>query len=71
MIYLPEHTVDLETGAIVQAQVRPGDQRDSVDLSERVIEAALNINRPTQPMNQRKQRMGLPCRIMPDSLPPK
>jgi transposase len=43
MVYLPEHTVDLDTGAIVQAQVLPGDQRDSEELSERVIEAVLNV----------------------------
>lgn len=43
MVYLPEHTVDLETGAIVQAQVLPGDHRDSEDLSERVIEAVVNV----------------------------
>ena len=43
MVYLPEHTVDLDTGAIVQAQVLPGDHRDSEELSERVIEAVLNV----------------------------
>ena len=43
MVYLPEHTVDLETGVIVQAQVLPGDHRDSEDLSGRVIEAILNV----------------------------
>ena len=43
MVYLPEHAVDLETGAIVQAQVLAGDHRDSEELSERVIEAVINI----------------------------
>ena len=43
MVYLPEHTVDLETGAIVQAQVLAGDHRDSEDLSGRIIEAAVNV----------------------------
>jgi len=43
MVYLPEHTVDLETGAIVQAQVLPGDHRDSEELSERVLEAVVNV----------------------------
>lgn len=43
MVYLPEHTVDLETGAIVQAQVLPGDHRDSEQLSERVIEAVVSV----------------------------
>lgn len=43
MVYLPEHTVDLDTGAIVQAHVLPGDHRDCEDLSTRVIEAVVNI----------------------------
>jgi transposase len=43
MVYLPEHTVDLDTGAIVQAQVLAGDHRDSEELSTRVIEAVLNV----------------------------
>jgi transposase len=43
MVYLPEHTVDLETGAIVRAQVLAGDHRDSEDLSQRVIEAVVIV----------------------------
>lgn len=43
MVYLPEHTVDLETGTIVQAQVLPGDHRDSEDLSARVVEAVVSV----------------------------
>ena len=43
MVYLPEHTVDLETGAIVQAQVLPGDHRDSQELSARVVEALVAV----------------------------
>lgn len=43
MVYLPEHTVDLDTGAIVQAQVLAGDHRDSEELSGRVIEAVVNV----------------------------
>ena len=43
MVYLPEHTVDLDTGAIVQAQVLAGDHRDSEGLSERVIEAVVSV----------------------------
>jgi transposase len=39
MIYKPEHIVDLESGAIIAAEIRPGDAGDAVDLSTRVIEA--------------------------------
>ena len=39
MIYKPEHISDLESGAIVAAQVRPGDAGDSVGAATRVLEA--------------------------------
>ena len=48
MVYLPEHTVDLDTGAIVQAQVLPGDHRDSEELSARVIEAVVAVQEATR-----------------------
>ena len=44
MIYKPEHTVDLDTGAILQAQVRPGHEPDQKDLALHVLEAQENIN---------------------------
>lgn len=39
MIYKPEHVSDLESGAIVRAEVRPGDAGDTQELSERVASA--------------------------------
>lgn len=44
MVSKPEHVVDLDTGAIVDADVRPGDEHDTAALAERVlaIEARLN-----------------------------
>lgn len=39
MIYKPEHVVDLESGAIVVAQVLPGDAADSQGTAERLLEA--------------------------------
>jgi transposase len=44
MIYKPELVVDLDTGAIVQASVNPGDQADHQDLAGRVFEAQQTIN---------------------------
>lgn len=44
MIYKPEVVVDLDTGAIVQAMVNPGDQLDHQDVAARVLEAQQNIN---------------------------
>ena len=44
MIYKPEHTVDLDTGAILQAEVRLGDEADQKDLSLHVLQAQVNIN---------------------------
>jgi transposase len=45
MIYKPETVVDLDTGAIVQAEVHPGDQADHKEMAARVLEAQQNINR--------------------------
>lgn len=45
MIYKPEAVVDLDTGAIVQAQVQLGDEVDHKDMSVRILEAQQNINR--------------------------
>jgi transposase len=39
MIYKPEHITDLDTGVIVAAEVRCGDQGDTVGLAERVLAA--------------------------------
>ena len=44
MIYKPEAVVDLDTGAIVQAQVHSGDQADHKEMATRVLEAQQNIN---------------------------
>jgi hypothetical protein len=44
MIYKPEHTVDLDTGAILQAEVRLGHEADQKDLSQHVLQAQVNIN---------------------------
>lgn len=43
MIYKPEVVSDLDTGAIVVAEVLPGDQADTVGLSERVGEAVVVV----------------------------
>jgi transposase len=45
MIYKPEAVVDLDTGAIVQAQVQPGDEADHKHMAGRILEAQQNINR--------------------------
>jgi transposase len=44
MIYKPETVVDLDTGAIVQAEVHPGDQADHQEMATRILEAQQNIN---------------------------
>lgn len=45
MIYKPESVVDLDTGAIAQAQVQLADEADHQDMSVRILEAQQNINR--------------------------
>lgn len=44
MIHKPEHIVDLDTGAIVDVDIRPGDEHDTEDLAERVLDAEERIN---------------------------
>jgi len=44
MIYKPETTVDLDTGTILNAEVRPGDEADQKDLAAHVLAAQENIN---------------------------
>jgi transposase len=44
MIYKPEHTVDLDTGAILRAEVRLGHETDQKDLSLHVLQPQVNIN---------------------------
>jgi transposase len=44
MIYKPEHIVDLETGAIVDVDIRPGDEHDTDELTERVLAAEDRMN---------------------------
>jgi transposase len=39
MIYKPEHIIDLDTGAILDADVRPGNEADTDELTERISEA--------------------------------
>lgn len=39
MIYRPEHLTDLDSGAIISTQVRPGNAADSVETTERVTAA--------------------------------
>lgn len=44
MIYKPEAVVDLDTGAIVQADVHLGDHADHKEMATRVLEAQQTIN---------------------------
>jgi len=44
MIYKPETVVDLDTGAVVQAEVQTGDQADHRGLASKVLEAQQAIN---------------------------
>jgi len=44
MIYKPQTVVDLDTGAIVGAEVLPGDQADNKEVATAILEAQQNIN---------------------------
>ena len=43
LAYKPEHAVDLDTGAIVAAEIHPADQGDSTTLPETLATAAANL----------------------------
>ena len=45
MIYKPEHVTDLESGVVVAAEVRCGDEGDTVDLAARVMAAGETLAR--------------------------
>ena len=45
MVYKPEHVTDLESGAIVSATVRGGDEGDTTGLAERVLAAGETLAR--------------------------
>jgi transposase-like protein DUF772 len=44
MIYKPQTVVDLDTGAIVGAEVLPGEQADNKEVATAILEAQQNIN---------------------------
>jgi transposase len=44
MIYKPQTVVDLDTGAIVGAEMLPGDQADNKEVARAILEAQQNIN---------------------------
>ena len=54
MIYKPEHVTDLDTGAIVAAEVRLGDQGDTEDLAARVLAAGEVLARVCDDPKQEK-----------------
>jgi len=45
MLYKPEHVTDLESGAIIRAEVRAGDAGDTTGLAERIQDATETLNR--------------------------
>ena len=54
MIYKPEHVTDLESGAIVAAAVRPGNDGDTKGLAERVLAAGETLSRTCHDPRQAK-----------------
>jgi hypothetical protein len=45
MIYKPEHVVDLETGAVLDVDLKPGDEADGEALTTKVREAEERVNK--------------------------
>lgn len=59
MIYKPEHVTDLESGAILRAEVRLGDEGDSEGLGLRVMEACQTLARVCEDPEHRKTGQSL------------
>ncbi len=53
MVYKPEHVTDLESGAIVAATVRCGDEGDTVGLAERALAVGETLSRVCDDPKQR------------------
>lgn len=47
MIYKPEHVVDLETGALLDVDLKPGDEPDGKELTTKVRDAEERVNEAT------------------------
>lgn len=54
MVYKPEHVTDLESGAIIAAAVRCGDEGDTTDLAARVLFAGETLARVCDDPKQAK-----------------
>lgn len=44
MIYKPEHITDLDTGAILDVDIRPGDEHDTEELAAKIFSAEDRVN---------------------------
>lgn len=58
MLYKPEHIVDLDTGAILNAEVRGADEDDTAGLAERVSAAAELVEAIREEATKEKEK---PC----------
>ena len=54
MVYMPEHLTDLDSGAIIRAEVRTGDCGDSEELSSRVMDGCRTLARVCKDPYQEK-----------------
>ena len=54
MVYKPEHVTDLESGVIVAATVRCGDEGDTVELAERALAAGETLSRVCEDPKQQR-----------------
>jgi transposase len=58
MLYKPEHIVDLDTGAILSAEVRQADQGDTQGLAQRVVAVAALVEAIGEDVRGRQEK---PC----------
>jgi transposase len=58
MLYKPEHIVDLDTGAILSAEMRQADQADTQDLADRVVAVAALVDAIREDVHAHQEK---PC----------
>ena len=56
MLYKPENVVDLDTGAILNAEVRKADEADTEGLAERVVTAAALVEAIREEAKEAEQK---------------
>ena len=59
LAYKPEHAVDLDTGAVVAAELHPADEGDTTTLSKTLAKAEANLEAVDASTDGRRTRLNV------------